>query len=422
MFNNKKNGLTLALQLLLCVALLATQVLPATLAFAETVPGTTEEVIVPTQEVVTPTDPAPTDNGETVVTAAPTDTAAPVDTATPTALPTDTLAPVPTATEEIIPTDPVEEGWTRTDTMPMDVRDILTNLGFAEDLMIDRFTLQFTEDGEVVTEPTENAQIEITFHVSLPEGITAQIREGDWYVIQMPDTLALSGAQIITLTADDVEYARVELETGPLRVKFSDAAQGLETIEDSFTVQAAFLPDVYTPGEEVTLSLPNEEAAPVSFTMAAAEEDLTDAVEDILQDPSDIVAALLSGQGLVTGYTVGYLQDGNYTSTPTVDSTIEASLTLTLTQAIADAVAAGDTTYTITLPQAMSIASEQVLLLDLASGMFTSAVVGTDKTLTLTFADDVSTQVGQTATLDFTAAFDPSVVTAAGAYSHMRPL
>ena len=117
------------------------------------------------------------------------------------------------------------EGWLRTNTQPMDIRDILTAKGFEPATLLDGFSLRFYEQGEAIDMPSETSQIELVFSYYVPQGVPEQMVAGDWYVINLPEGILVDGPQRLSLSADDAEIATVEVETGPVRIKFSDAMQ-----------------------------------------------------------------------------------------------------------------------------------------------------------------------------------------------------
>ncbi|MDL2318096.1 Ig-like domain-containing protein, partial [Eubacteriales bacterium OttesenSCG-928-A19] len=496
--NRRKNPMDIVLRLLLCAMLVMGQIAPSLTVAAEG----DAVVDVPAETVeVTAEDPAAfaADAPVEQVVDVPVDTPVPVTEAPATEAPTETpteppVTPAPTELilpEETASPEPMEAeesgAWTRTDPTPMDARDVMALIGISPDSFVDSFSVTFTEDGGPVDAPSLDAEIEMTIHLAIPQGMPKQLRSGDWYIIDLPETLIPADAHIIDLVLDGAEYARVEVETGPLRIKFDDTVQDFAMIFHEFTLSLRFTEDAYAPGETVVLSLPGEEAPSVSFTMGAGGgyvevtptqsvvepddgEDLSPEAEQLVEageiegiaieildtpdedagidpdatadpnatpdpdataDPAatDELTALiealaddgtLSGEGLVTGFSAQYTQDGQLISTPTVASEVNVSLALTLSEALAAQIAAGST-YTIALPPELSVPSEQTVEVTTPLGTLGTGVVGTDGTITFTFADGAEAMAGQSGTLAFMAGFNPAAVIQAGSYTLTIP-
>lgn len=442
--------LNVALRLVLCLALAAPQMLAMPMALADA----PQEIIVEPPITEAAGAPALQDSGEAIqdagdvlvdppapepaVTDAPIITEAPIATDAPAAIdtppPAETPLPAdvpPTDAPLVTPLPDADPGsYVRQSDAPMDVRSVLTGMGYPEDSMLNQLSIAFTEDGERVESPTEAAEVALTFHLHLPEGVPAQLRQDDWYVIAMPDTVAVSGAHIISLSDSDagIEYARIEVESGPLRVKFTDAVRSLSTLNDTVTIAATFVPGAYAPGEAVTLALPNEEAPPVTFTMAAEdggipaeqgttpeEEAIQEEAEAILQMPEEGTPQALSGQQLVTGFQLAYADaSGVPTDAPDISAAISGTLTLSVPEALKAQLTEG-TTYTIALPDALSIHEEQAAEIPFADGVTAFAHIGTDGRIVLTFGAGMEALASPVGTLTFAAAFDPAVVSAPGA-------
>lgn len=360
-----------------------------------------------------------------------TDTPAPVDvigpTPTPAAQPTATSAPaatespIPEATPEATaaPTEspaPTEEAWTRTDGSPMDVRDVLADMGISPASIINRFAVQFKEDGQVVTSPTEDAEIKMTFHIHLPEGVPAQLRSGDTYSFDRPDTIVATGAHDIDLEAGGVVYAHVTVDDGPLDIVFTDAVQGLSSIEDDFSIQARFEPGAFAPGEQAEFSLPGEEAVVLTFTMASEDGSRNDDAENLpTLEYATCGPHCINSAGLVTGYTLAFLENGETTQEPTAGAEITATLTLSISEELAPLFVPGEV-YMIALPRALRILEEQTQEVSTESGVLGTATIATNKNISIAFAEGADAMGGQSAILTFNATFDPAVVSAPGKY------
>lgn len=449
--NKQHKTLQAVLGLFLCLLLAVSPVAPMAYGLAEDA----APVDTPISDPAPAADPAPTD----ITDPAPVDTPADVQTETPAPTDAPTEAPTPEPTDSLpvdVPTEePTEDPgvWTRTNTSPMDVRDIMSEMGFSPESLIDRFTVSFTENGQPVTEPTENSQIELTLHLHLPEGVSQQIRRDDWYVITAPHDIVPTGMHVIDLVVGDITYAKVEVETGPLRVKFTSDVSRLDSISDNFTITANFVPGVYAPGQSVTFSLPGVDAAPATFTMAQAQPDAPDEptgkpidepTEPVELDPDALVNEILdagddvqamqdgnaddmnaqavdaagqtiSGQSVVTGLTLSYTQDGEPTDTPTTASQVQAGLSLQAPEAVMQQLLDG-ATYMITMPQALKTTPGQTVALSDDAGIWANATTGDNNTVLLTLADGVTAADARSATATFDAAFNTDVVTEAGAY------
>ena len=345
--------------------------------------------------------------------------------------------------ESMDPSNILGNLWSRFDDTPMDVREVLTAMGIVPPSMITGFAVQFTQEDVLVTEPALDASIAMTFNLFLPEGVPAQLREGDWHSVPMPATvLPVDGQAFDLITTENVIYAHIAFEEGLLNIRFTDGVRGMRLVEDVFTLYATFAADAYAPGEMVELILPDENVPSVIFAMASdgAIEDLpTEEVEALISEilttdveadmslladvpalmAEDVVAAA-SEPGLVTDFEVQYLQEGATTGTPTMNSEVTGLLTLTVTDALAGQLTGGST-YTIALPSQLSIANEQPVSLEIDGQPFATGTVGVDKNIVLTFADGADTMIGKSTTLGFTAGFDPAVVTAPSSFSLTLP-
>lgn len=433
-----------ALGLLLATTLLLLPIMPSHDAFAgdiitegdapdpgpilieapETAPSLEPPVLIPSDNITgdpvaldattpPPVAPAATENMETFMDVPEAPTAA------PTASIEETL-PIPESAFEILggfEPEIVPEGWVRTDDAPMDVRDVLSAMNVYPVSLINGFSVQFIEDGLAVTSPTENAQIRMTFHIHLPEGVPAQLREGDRYAINRPDTIVATGARDMDLMIDDVIIGHVSVNDGPLEVTFYDAVRSHTAIEMDFSIDAAFVPGVYAPGSQGVFSLPGEDVANLSFTMAGEDGTQIGEPENLsVPEYAHSDGSYISGEGLVTGFALTYHDNtGTETDTPAVDASISATMSLALLETTARQFSTGRT-YQITLPQTLTIPEAQTQTVETGMGTLATAQIGPGKTIMVTFAEDAETMIGQPATLTFTAVFDADVATQPGDY------
>ena len=429
-----------ALGLLLAVILMALPILQSPDAFAEDITilndGATHMEAPETAPTLDPSVPPSPDTAVDNATPAPSapPTASPatentgVPTDAPQATPAESMPPAlveePPVPEDAAPElmdsfepETTPEGWARTDDEPMDVRDVLSAMDVSPASMINRFSVQFIEDGQVVASPTENAGVRMTFHIHLPEGVPAQLREGDRYEINRPDTIVATGAHDIDLVADDVVIGHVYVNDGPLQVTFYNAVQSFSAIETNFSIDAAFVPGVYAPGSHGVFSLPGEDAVSLRFTMAIengtriGDPENTPVLEYAACDGNCI-----SGEGLVTGFALSYRDNaGMETDTPTVDAAISATMTLVLPGRTTQHFST-KRTYQIALPQALIIPEVQIQAVETEMGTLATAQIGPGDDIMITFVEGAEAMIGQPATFTFNAAFDVGIVTMAGEY------
>lgn len=215
------------------------------------------EDIPPTTDIVVTPEPVVTEIPATPIPEEPLPTEAP--------LPEETLAPV----EDIL-------GYTRETESPMDVRDLLRDMAIIPESLLTEFSIEFIDSGDSVQRPSIDAKLELSFTIHLPQGVPAQLRAGDWYMIELPDTVTHTDITLFELTQDGIEYAVVEAESGPLRIKFTENVQMFDSLEDRFTIQMRFVSGAYAPGETVTFALRDEEVSPFTFTMASEDGSIID--------------------------------------------------------------------------------------------------------------------------------------------------
>lgn len=145
---------------------------------------------------------------------------------------------------------------------PVNIKDIYKQLNLPDDYL-QNMNLTFTDqDGNFVTEPTIGDTIHFEMKFKLNEEVRKQMQEGDYYVIQMPDTVKFGQNQKFPLNDDEGNhYADVVIDTnGKITIVFTNEIENASNISGDFNFQGNFnKEEISGPGDTEIVPGDNED-------------------------------------------------------------------------------------------------------------------------------------------------------------------
>ncbi|MBC1725131.1 collagen binding domain-containing protein [Listeria seeligeri] len=145
---------------------------------------------------------------------------------------------------------------------PQNVKDIFTSLGYPEEdatILTGMELTFFDKDGNPVENPTVEDYIHFTFYWEIPNDVGDEIQAGDYYTVQLPNTIKVAQNQTISLAP----YANVEISTnGTLTFVFTDEVKEHSNVHGTLEFDAELNPkNIDGPGE-ITIKIPFEDNIP----------------------------------------------------------------------------------------------------------------------------------------------------------------
>ena len=124
----------------------------------------------------------------------------------------------------------------------MNVADIYASLSLPDNFLTE-MNLTFEDaNGNPVVEPTADDTIDFGFTFALPEAVRQLMQAGDYYTIQLPDTVKMAQAQSYPLSDENgIQYATVTIDiAGLVTVTFTDQVQQASDIHGEFHFTGKF--------------------------------------------------------------------------------------------------------------------------------------------------------------------------------------
>lgn len=123
----------------------------------------------------------------------------------------------------------------------MNIDDIYNSLGLPDNFLTSMNLTFEDSNGVQVVDPTVNDTINFNFTFVLPEAVRQLMQGGDYYTIQLPDTVKIAQDQTYLLSSNGVQYATLTIDTsGLVTITFTNEVQDASDINGNFHFTGTF--------------------------------------------------------------------------------------------------------------------------------------------------------------------------------------
>lgn len=229
-------------------------------------------------------------------------------------------------------------------------------------------------------------------------------------------TIAPIATNAPLVIGDGSASSDVTTEPSPAPVAPTDAPAPTQTPPEDTPPAATAMPTATaTPDPNTTTEpsvTPTPEPTPTPWTRTDEEDMNIKDIYSALDIPSD---------GILTGFDIKFYNGEEETDTPTIDSDAQISISFGLNDDVVANMRGGDT-YTITLPDEISISQEQTFPLYNEEGeIYATAVVGTNGKVVITFEDEIQNMTGVHGQLHFGGGLDAGELDGPGSHDITLP-